>query len=172
MTLRRPRRPQLRTRVLAGVLLITVVALVAFDVAAVTALRRYLLSQTDSRLRTVLSLYRPVPAEVPSQRRPLAPAVTGTHPAVPGQVARPGWVIAGPRMRLAPPVLAQYYVGFVSVHGRRGLVVGNPGLVPRLPPGWPGSAASPHVQTVTSVGGTAQLRLRAVPVPTAAGALV
>jgi two-component system, OmpR family, sensor kinase len=172
MTVRRPRRPQLRTRVLAGVLLITVVALAAFDVAAVTALRRYLLSQTDSRLQTVLSLYRPVPAEVPSQRRPLASAVTGTHPAVPVEVVRQNWVIAGPRLRLAPPVLAQYYVGFVSVHGRRGLVVGNPGLVPRLPPGWPVSAASPHVQTVTSVGGTAQLRLRAVSVPTAAGALV
>ena len=60
MMLRRPRRPQLRTRVLAGVLLITVVALVAFDVAAVTALRGYLLGQTDSRLQNVLRLYRPV----------------------------------------------------------------------------------------------------------------
>ena len=69
MMLRRPRRAQLRTRVLAGVLLITVVALVAFDVAAVTALRRYLLSQTDSRLQTVLSLYRPVREEVRSQGR-------------------------------------------------------------------------------------------------------
>jgi signal transduction histidine kinase len=43
LTLQRPRRAQLRTRVLAGVLAITVIALVAFDFAAVGALRRYLL---------------------------------------------------------------------------------------------------------------------------------
>src|SRR5215469_17177346 len=133
MMLRRPRRPQLRTRVLAGVLLITVVALVAFDVAAVNALRGYLLGQTDSRLQTVLSLYRPVirpaihpvPGQVRSQSPPLA-AATRTH-LVPVQVAR-NWVIAGPRLRLSPPVLAQYYVGFVTIHGRRGFVVGNPHL--------------------------------------------
>ena len=72
-------------------LLITVVALVAFDVAAVTALRGYLLGQTDSRLQTVLSLYRPVnrPLQVtmPSQPPPLASARTGAQPggARPGQ---------------------------------------------------------------------------------------
>ena len=176
MMLRRPRRPQLRTRVLAGVLLITVVGLVAFDVAAVTALRGYLLGQTDSRLQNVLRLYRPVdrPASVPAigaSRRPVFHR-PGVQVAVPGPASATDWVIAGPRLRLSPPVLAQYYVGFVSVHGRRGFIVGNPGLVPQLPPGWPVSAAGPHVQTVTSVGGTTQLRLRVRPVPTAAGALV
>ena len=45
--LRRPRRALLRTRVLIGVLLVTLVALAAFDVAAVTALRTYLIGQTD-----------------------------------------------------------------------------------------------------------------------------
>src|SRR5215470_542053 len=101
MMLRRPRRPQLRTRVLAGVLLITVVALVAFDAAAVTALRRYLLSQTDSRLQTVLSLYRPVnrPLQVKMRSKsPLVSAVTGERLAVPAQVKQ-NWVIAGPRVR-------------------------------------------------------------------------
>jgi two-component system OmpR family sensor kinase len=81
-------------------------------------------------------------------------------------------VIAGPRLRLSPPVLAQYYVGFVSVRGRRGFVVGNPRLVPQLPPGLQVYAAGPRVQTVTSVGGTTQLRLRVMPVPASAGALV
>ena len=100
MMLRRPRRPQLRTRVLAGVLLITVVALVAFDAAAVTALRRYLLSQTDSRLQTVLSLYRPVQASMRSQL-PQVAAVPGAHHLPPAQV-RANWVIAGPRLRLSP----------------------------------------------------------------------
>jgi hypothetical protein len=36
------RQAQLRTRVLAGVLAVTLIALVAFDFAAVGALRRYL----------------------------------------------------------------------------------------------------------------------------------
>jgi hypothetical protein len=39
LTLQRPRGAQLRTRVLAGVLAVTVIALVAFDFAAVGALR-------------------------------------------------------------------------------------------------------------------------------------
>ena len=46
---RLPRRAKLRTRVLLGVLSVTLVALIAFDVAAVTALRGYLLSQTDAK---------------------------------------------------------------------------------------------------------------------------
>ena len=60
LTLQRPRRAQLRTRVLAGVLAVTVIALVAFDFAAVGALRRYLLGHTDAQLQTVLALYRPM----------------------------------------------------------------------------------------------------------------
>jgi hypothetical protein len=54
----RIRRAKLRTRVLAGVLLVTLVALATFDVAGVTALRTYLVSQTASQLREVLGLYR------------------------------------------------------------------------------------------------------------------
>jgi two-component system, OmpR family, sensor kinase len=59
MRLRLPGRPRwalLRTRVLAGVLLVTLVTLAAFDVAGVTALRSYLIGQTDSELRSVLAV--------------------------------------------------------------------------------------------------------------------
>ena len=66
LTLQRPRRAQLRTRVLAGVLAVTVIALVAFDFAAVGALRRYLLGHTDAQLETVLGLYRPMTTTLPS----------------------------------------------------------------------------------------------------------
>ena len=66
MTLRALRRAQLRTRVLAGVLAITVLALVAFDFAAVGALRRYLLGHTDAQLQSVLGLYRPMTITLPS----------------------------------------------------------------------------------------------------------
>ena len=50
---------------LAGVLAVTVIALVAFDFAAVGALRRYLLGHTDAQLQTVLSLYRPMTITLP-----------------------------------------------------------------------------------------------------------
>ncbi len=52
------RRAKLRTRVLLGVLAVMLVALAAFDVAAVTALRGYLVGQADVQLQHVLSLYR------------------------------------------------------------------------------------------------------------------
>src|SRR5215467_150797 len=56
---RRPVWAQLRTQVLVGVLLVTLVALVAFDLSAVSALRGYLLGRTDSHLQSVLNLYQP-----------------------------------------------------------------------------------------------------------------
>ena len=68
----RLRRARLRTRVLAGVLAVTLAALIAFDIAAVTALRGYLLNQTDTKLQSVLALYRPFSAGIrlvtPQQR--------------------------------------------------------------------------------------------------------
>ena len=119
MRVRRSRRAQLRTQVLAGVLLITLVALAAFGFAAVTALRGYLVTQTDSELRTVLGLYRP----------PLLPPVQ--------MFRRHGnFVVNGPVLRLQPPVLDQYYAAIVSRREPRvnlRLLEGNPDLVPRLP---------------------------------------
>jgi two-component system, OmpR family, sensor kinase len=178
VTPRHPHWPQLRIRVLAGVLAVTVIALVAFDVAAVSALRRYLVGRTDSQLQTVLSVYRPVArSETVPRNGPLPGQAPGNIavrvPAAAEKAAR-NWVIAGPRVRLAPPILGQYYVAFLprAGHGPRGIVVGNPALVPQLPPGPPTAAFGQRVQTVTAVSGTAQLRLRAVPVPAAAGTLV
>jgi two-component system OmpR family sensor kinase len=52
-------RAPLRLKVMAGVLAVTLVALVAFDVAAVTTVRRYLLNQTDSNLQGALTLTLP-----------------------------------------------------------------------------------------------------------------
>jgi two-component system OmpR family sensor kinase len=151
---RRPRRPQLRTRVLAGVVAVTLIALVAFDFAAVTALRGYLVGHTDTRLQTVLSLYRPLPPQLASS----------------GQV-RGDWQIAGPRVRL-PPTLGEFYVAVVPGHGgSRTLVRGNPALVPLLPPGWAkvhvGAKINiaPDTQNVVSLKGHLPLRLRAVSFP-------
>jgi hypothetical protein len=44
---------------MAGVVVVTLAALVAFDVAAVATMRRYLLGQTDDNLRVALTLTAP-----------------------------------------------------------------------------------------------------------------
>jgi two-component system OmpR family sensor kinase len=146
--------------VLAGVVAVTLIALVAFDVAAVTALRGYLVGHTDTRLQTVLSLYRPLHPQ-------LAPS---------GQVRR-DWQIAGPRVRL-PPTLGEFYVAVVPGHGGSvTLVRGNPALVPLLPPGWTKGHVGANInivsdtQTVVSLKGHLPLRLRAVSFP-GAGTIV
>jgi two-component system, OmpR family, sensor kinase len=68
------RRPRLRTRVLVGVLAVTLATLAAFDVAAVAALRGYLIGRTDSQLREVLDLYKPLmgPGKVRQLSRDIA----------------------------------------------------------------------------------------------------
>jgi two-component system, OmpR family, sensor kinase len=59
MLLRRLLRAQLRLKVMVGVVVVTLVALVAFDISAVTIMRRYLLGQTDSNLQGALTLTEP-----------------------------------------------------------------------------------------------------------------
>jgi two-component system, OmpR family, sensor kinase len=160
---RRPGRAQLRTRVLAGVLAVTLIGLVAFDFAAVAALRGYLLGRTDARLQTVLHLYRPlaVPVQVaiPPWRARAAAGRVAAHPS--GKQVRASWVIVGPRLRL-PPVLGQYSVDFVSGHQLKAFVKGNPSLQPPLREYLPALAGSPRVLTITSGNGAAQLRVSAV----------
>ena len=56
---RRRLRAQLRLKVMAGVVVVTLVALAAFDVGAVTTMRRYLLTQTDNNLKVALTLTKP-----------------------------------------------------------------------------------------------------------------
>jgi two-component system, OmpR family, sensor kinase len=183
LTLQRPRRAQLRTRVLAGVLAVTVIALVAFDFAAVGALRRYLVGHTDAQLQSVLGLYRPMRITLPrgaqwyvhnqavsagSQR--LVPP--GVHPV--GQTPRPSpggprthEVIAGPRFKVPAPILAQFAVGFVSGQRPREFVSGNPGLVPRIPPAQlqRDLAGLNGPQSVIGGDGNATLRLGAIREP-------
>jgi two-component system, OmpR family, sensor kinase len=159
----RPRRPKLRTRVLAGVLAVTLVALVAFDLAAVTALRGYLLNQADARLQAVLSLYR-------VNFRSAAPGAS--TPSLAGRVEEPASrrpvrqrVIAGPLV-LAPGILGQFYVAKVSVRGPRQVFVhGNGNLVPRVPAALATLARHRQAQTVTSRNGHEQLRLLAETFP-------
>ena len=161
MRLRRPRRAKLRTRVLLGVLGVTLVALVAFDVAAVTALRGYLLSQTDQQLRQVLSLYRVLPAN-----QSVAPGLHPRHFVPPREVSgKPRQQITGPRAIL-PGALGQFEVVTVN-HSRPTLsIMGGDQLLPRVSvPALQALARSQTAVTLTGQDGTTQIRLMAVSFP-------
>jgi two-component system OmpR family sensor kinase len=140
-------------------LLITLTALAAFDVAAVTALRKYLFGRTDSNLHAVLSLYRlaqPQPFGFITRPLHAAPGVKGLAVAAPVQ-------IVGPRLLLKPAILDQYYLGFLSGRGAlHGLLQGNPDLKPRLPPRPHAIVMANRAWTVVSSNGRAQLRVQAV----------
>jgi two-component system, OmpR family, sensor kinase len=99
-------RSRLRTQVLAGVLAITLLVLAAFDFAAVSAVRQYLVGQTDSSLRKVLSTTQ-------QQLNVLIPAAKS---GAPGQAL----------------VLGDYYVAFVPSHGAAVTLEAWPGPVPTL----------------------------------------
>jgi two-component system OmpR family sensor kinase len=161
------RRIQLRTRVLAGVVAIMVITLVAFDVAAVTALRGYLVSQTDARLQSVVQLSRPLAiAEViPGQAVKGTGAAGAASPVL--RAASRHITVAGLHL-LLPLALGQYFVALAPSHGTKLIVGGNPTLKPSLP----AEVAAVHALaqsrrsgaswTVTSVSGNGPLRLRAV----------
>ena len=180
--LQRLGRAQLRTRVLAGVLLIMLAALIAFDFSAVTALRGYLLGHTDDQLQEVVGLYkavaaRPVTTPAVSRVISLSGAVAGEWQPVAtahaqlsaAQAQDPSWAIVGPRVRLRASVLDQFYVAYRSGTTQIRLVHGNPDLIPAVMVAeWTGPARV--FRTVTSRNGHVQLRLQTVRV--AGGTLI
>ncbi len=150
----RPRRRQLRIRVVAGVMAVMLVTLAAFDLAAVTAFRGYLFWQTDARLGQVLAQYRG-----PRLVRAL-------------QAARS---VHGPPPVVFPPpfpgMLGTYYVGFLTPgHRVINLYAINRGLVPRVPPGGVAQFSWASPKTVRASFGSAKVRVQAVPAD--AGTLV
>jgi two-component system OmpR family sensor kinase len=165
--------------VLAGVLLITLVALAAFDVAAVGALRRYLLGRTDSNLTSVVHMARPVTAAVPvpARRRWTITLPPGERYA---KAARPKAVkFKGPLLHRLPPFLDQYYLAYVGRNQRRQVLVhGNPKLVPAatawtaavVPTARAWTAGGTLSRTVRSAHGN--LELRVLWLPERGGALV
>jgi two-component system, OmpR family, sensor kinase len=181
---RKHRRLQLRHKVLASVLSVTILALVAFDIAAVSALRGYLMNQTDSRLHTVLGAYRALdvtPGTVHFKTMPgaAAQARTAAHPGPRPSVAVPRkqTKIVGPRFALPPAVdraavgrtIGQYSVGWVSwkpaaPKGTTWFVQGPSSLRPKLPPNLRAIATAGYAVTVYSAHGRIQLRLRAMPI--------
>ena len=159
----RLRRPQLRTQVLAGVLLVTLAALTVFDVAAVSELRRYLLSRTDSNLETVLRLAQPirtsVKTRVPGGRQvPANPVAIPRHTSISVK-------FAAPHLKLRPAFLDQYYLAFVAWRGpQRVFIEGNPYLVPRRLHALHSGMSWQVAQTAIS-GRDVPIRLQALQVP-------
>jgi two-component system, OmpR family, sensor kinase len=148
------RRPSLRIRVLAGVLLVTIVVLSAFDLAAITGLRRYLYAQTDTQLGNVLAMYRRVQIDVavrppPATRQPRFTKVPKKF--------REQTQILGPHLFVRPPLFEQYFVAYVQGGKPRLIVGGNEDLQPIFSSAL---AFDRHPETVASSNGHAQLRLR------------
>ena len=107
--LRRLLRAQLRLKVMAGVVVVTLLALVAFDVGAVTTMRRYLLTQTDSNLHGALALALP---RLAAALAFTSQAARASHHAVPGQVARPAHV-------KTPALPGAFDMTFLPLHGQQ-----------------------------------------------------
>jgi two-component system OmpR family sensor kinase len=158
----RIRRPQLRTRLLAGVLAVTLTAMAGFGVVAVAALHSYLLTETDRNLQVILSQYAPLIPKYAS-RIPTKSALPGKagKPALPGKQAGPLTEMpVGPTLQMSP--VFQYDVEFISGSGTvLPIAGGNPDLIPRLPASLAEVAAHRSALTAMSRNGRAQLRLTA-----------
>jgi two-component system, OmpR family, sensor kinase len=190
-----PRRAQLRTRVLAAVLLVTVAALTAFDFAAVAALRGYLLNQTDAKPTSVMDVGQVIPAarqwnvtttysfvfgrkvparaKVPSRRHEDPAVLRAQVSALAhrfGHSARPSVAGYTPATRatwtaVAAPPVLNTY-RIVYVSGNRSRVLlAGPGLQPRMPA--IAFAQVARARGSVTVNGLVhnQLRLRAVRAP-------
>jgi hypothetical protein len=156
--LRRLLRAQLRLKVMAGVVLVTLIALVAFDVGAITTMRRYLLAQTDNNLHGALTLTIPrLNAILSGGSLPGRPG--GPH-AVPAQVETP------PKSKY-PALPGVFDIAFLPFRG--GPVTlqvaanGGPGgyswtLSPRAAK----VADRPGPHTLVSANGRAQIRIQSL----------
>src|SRR6266851_4635306 len=156
--LRRLFRVQLRLKVMAGVVVVTLVALVAFDVGAVTIMRRYLLAQTDNNLQGALTLTVPRLDAILSGGSPPGRS-RGPH-VVPTQVR--------PSPRVKYPVLpGAFDLTFLPLRGQQvtlqisanGPVGGYDWI---LSPRAAQVAAQPGPHTLLSAKGRAQLRVQSV----------
>ena len=103
-------RGKLRTKVVAGVVAITLAVLAVFDFAAVTALKKYLVGQTDGSLKSALTVTKP-------QLNQLLPAFNKAR------LARAAAVQFSPF-----PVVGAYNIVWVPAKGAVVNLQGGPGL--------------------------------------------
>jgi len=158
--LRRLLRAQLRLKVMAGVVAVTLLALVAFDVGAVTTMRRYLLTQTDSNLQGALTLTLPRLAATLAATAQAARADQANRHAVPAEVVRPS------RFK-APALPGAFDMTFLPFHGQQvALQVaagdGAGGHRWILSPAAAKVAARPGPHTLIGPNGTYQIRVQSL----------
>jgi two-component system OmpR family sensor kinase len=160
---RRLLRAQLRLKVMAGVLAVTLVALVAFDVAAVTTVRRYLLNQTDNNLQGALTLTLPRLAAVlaagEAVNRPGGPR--GPN-AVPAQFRPPNGEV--------PALPGAYDMVFLPLRGEQvtlqvAAYSGTNTIGWTLPPRTAKIAARPGPHTLLGPNGTTHFRIVSLRAP-------
>ena len=158
--LRRLLRAQLRLKVMAGVVVVTLLALVAFDVGAVTTMRRYLLTQTDSNLQGALTLTLPRLAATLARTNEIARADQANRHAVPGEVVLPS------RFK-APALPGAFDMTFLPFHGQQvALQVaaggGDGGHRWILSPAAAKVAARPGPHTLIGPNGRNQIRVQSL----------
>ena len=142
---------------MAGVVVVTLLALVAFDVGAITTMRRYLLTQTDSNLHGALTLALP---RLAAALAFTSQAARASHHAVPGQVARPAHV--------KPPALpGAFDMTFLPFHGQQVTLQVAATAAPaatggscRPPP--PRSRLKPGPHTLIGPNGRNQIRVQSL----------
>ena len=174
---RRPLRAQVRFRVLAGVVGVTLLALAAFDLAAITALRTNLDNQTDQSLQTVLALTRPrlptllPPGQwVPVQRSALAggDSPVTVFPSGKSTVSSPKvQQTYGVNWLTEHSVLGEYFIAYVLTGGQKiTLEIGaDLGAHPQLPADLTALAAGDLATTVPGQDGSGPVRVRAAQTP-------
>jgi two-component system, OmpR family, sensor kinase len=158
-------RAQLRLKVMVGVLAVTLVALVAFDAAAVTTVRRYLLNQTDNNLQGALTLTLPRLANFLAAGEVANHAVAGRRGpnAVPAQSALPS-------KEKIPALPGAYDMVFLPVRGAQVTlqVAANSGaktIAWTLSPRVAKIAARPGPHTLLGPNGTTHLRIVSLSAP-------
>src|SRR6478752_5299639 len=152
--LRRLLRAQLRLKVMARVVVVTLLALVAFDIGAVTTMRRYLLTQTDSNLQGALTLTLPRLGAALAFTNQAARA--SSH-AVPGQVARPAQF-------KTPSLPGAFDMIFLPFHGQQVTlqVAAGGGYRWILSPAAAKVAARPGPHTLIGPNGRNQVRVQSL----------
>ena len=136
---------RLRLKVMAGVVVVTLLALAAFDVGVVTTMRRYLLTQTDNNLQLALTVTEPRLNSLVSEGFPSPPSPLSSPPGY-----------QRPTSKL-PGFLGDFQIAFVPWRGPVvTLEMGETGVGGTqwayMPPGTARSVARPGPHTVP-VGG-------------------
>jgi two-component system OmpR family sensor kinase len=165
--LRRLWRAQLRLRVMAGVVIVMLVAIAAFDIGAVATMRRYLLGQTDQNLQVTLAMTRiQLPSLVPGY--PPRPVVQATVAQAPGGGAAANVTWTGASSAPVRSLLGEFSITFFPQGGKPvQLEVGANGPAAEqlaLPANVTRLVAKPGPRTVLSQHGRQPIRVNDIQV--------